>query len=77
MTNPNITVKILRFYPAFLPFLPPFPHSAHISYAKKTALPAGQKNHMDYLFLSSPQPPVGLPDTAGLDRDVNHRGLDL
>ena len=28
-------------------------------------------------FLSCPQPPVRLPDTASLDRDIDHGRLDL
>ena len=44
----NLTMKILRFHPAFLPFLSLLFRSSRISHVKKTALPAGQKSHMDF-----------------------------
>lgn len=43
LLNPNITMKILRFHPAFLPFLSLLFRSSRISHVKKTAPPAGQK----------------------------------
>ena len=71
-------MKILRFQATLLLSLSPFFPLVCILHAKKTALPAGQKKSYGLpIFLSGPQPPVCLPDAAGLDRNVNHRGLDL
>lgn len=43
-------MKILRFQATLLLSLSPFFPLVCILHAKKTALPAGQKNRMDYLF---------------------------